>query len=279
MRPQWPQGAGLDLRAVRPSGGLEKGTRLSGLRNPPHEPKRAEVRFDKYAIFDLAGEHHLTPHARWLLVALCLRANFRTRSVVGRICELAEWTGMSRDTIRRCLNTLSQAGLVEEVEPFGPNRSGQVLILAWDGLLVPGASRRNADQPRAIRRLPADISANDQPKEVIARNRAIRKELEGNHIVDVETENSHDERCTVPGCIEKVEGHSFDHAPIAPGGSEGPDLFDVTGLTDEDLGLFPSDRQELDRCSAGNFGRSGMTEIEALSELFARFPNAVLVST
>ena len=218
MRPQSPRGLGLGLSAVRPSGGLEKGSRLSGLRNPPREPKRAEVRFDKYADLDLSWEHHLTPHPRWLLAALCLRANFRTRSVVGRIYELAEWTGMSRDAIRRCLDRLEPCRTGRGGRaPFGPNRAGQVLILAWDGLLVPGPNRRNADQPRAIRRLPADISANDQPKEVIARNRAIRKELEGNHIVDVETENSHDERCTVPGCIEKVEGHSFDHAPIAPG--------------------------------------------------------------
>lgn len=83
------------------------------------------------------------------------------------------------------------------------------------------------------------------------------------------------------GYTEPSFGHSFgDHEPMTREASnKDPDWPDAGVLTDEELGLFPCDREELDRLLAIDLKGEwiGMTEDEAATAILHAFPGAELV--
>jgi hypothetical protein len=162
------------------------------------EPRRAEVRHDKFAIFDLGRDHGLDDRARWMLVVLCQLAEYETRRLSITVMALSEYTGTSRTTVPKVLHKLKDAGLIAITKPFGGNRAGEVEVLAWDQLIVgsthrhrfrPG--RQTSDRPnaqpsvdddesfanhaRSIREANADFYANDQGKAPLLRQQGRRK--------------------------------------------------------------------------------------------------------
>ena len=136
-------------------------------------PARVEVRFDKFAVFDIARESKLTGQAAWLLVTMCLLANWRTHTLRITFWELAEYTRMSRTTISAEYRKLLQAGVIAEVQPFGQHRDGELEILVWERLIVPrrgsvatkddaNIGSQNAEDWRSDRGAIAELSANHQ---------------------------------------------------------------------------------------------------------------------
>jgi DNA-binding transcriptional ArsR family regulator len=113
-----------------------------------------------------------------MLVSLCLLADFRAGAVRITYWELAEYTGDSRSTVPKTLAELEEAGLVKITRPFGQNREGEVVILAWEQVVyetpLERAARlrglannrdRIADESRTNRGPNADNSANEQRKQ------------------------------------------------------------------------------------------------------------------
>jgi hypothetical protein len=136
---------------------------------------RAEVRFDRFALFQIGHEFGLSAGARLLLVTLCLMRDWRDRTPTVRThyYELAANTGISRGTIsKQTLPELVTAGVVSVVSAFGNNHEGEVWILAWDRLVVPGrvtgvaenlanVDRRIDETSRTNRDAIVDFGAND----------------------------------------------------------------------------------------------------------------------
>ena len=81
--------------------------------------RRSHASVDRYAVFDLGREHHLSANERWMLQALCLAADFRTCAVSPAYWELSEWTGIGRDTVPKTLDALEKAGLVSPYRQQG----------------------------------------------------------------------------------------------------------------------------------------------------------------
>ena len=79
---------------------------------------RVAVWLDKYGAFDLGREFDLSAGERWLLVSLCLAADWRDRWLTATYSELSEWTGLSRNKIPSLLVNLADCGLVSILEAF-----------------------------------------------------------------------------------------------------------------------------------------------------------------
>ena len=96
-------------------------------------PKRAWVKWDRFALFDLAREHGLTPSEIVVLYALTHLADFRTGIWVGQIQELQSYTNVSRDTLRKARSRLEELKIIAELEPFhgGDGHLGSILILSY----------------------------------------------------------------------------------------------------------------------------------------------------
>jgi DNA-binding transcriptional ArsR family regulator len=158
------------------------------LRDTKRRNGRSWQRIDRYAIFDLGREHSLSSHARWMLAALCLIADFRTCAVRATIRELSEQTGIGLNTVPKALKELARAGLVNITRPFGPNREGEVEIIAWHDIVVergepktriPRLSNRRqvAEEPRTNRGATADNSTNDQGERQLRGEGGVGEEL------------------------------------------------------------------------------------------------------
>ena len=65
-----------------------------------------------------------------------MHTNFRTGEWFGSTTELAEYTGMSRTTATKAVKRFVEIGLVDPVEPFGPNRQGALRLLCYDLLVT-----------------------------------------------------------------------------------------------------------------------------------------------
>jgi hypothetical protein len=195
---------------------------------PRKERIRSHASVDRYAVFDLGREHHLSANERWLLLALCLAADFRTCAVSATIWQLSEWTGIGRDTVPKCLRVLEKAGLVEVLYPFGPNRAGEVAILVWKEIIVekrepksrirpPRDRGQVADKSRASRGPVADKSANDQGERSLYRG-----EEEEGCTADSYTGDGHDKYSQVEGlsggnCAIFDDPSFWDPEPITSG--------------------------------------------------------------
>lgn len=103
--------------------------------------RRAFVKVDKYAPFDLAREHRLTGHALELLLGLTLLTDWRTSEWRGTCGELAELLRISRNTIPKAVEDLRAAGLLAIIKPFGRNSEGCLSLTAYDELVVPEKRR------------------------------------------------------------------------------------------------------------------------------------------
>ena len=230
----------------------------------PELVTRAQVRFDRYAIFDIGREHHLNGHARWLLETLCHLADFRTRTFSTTRVDLSEWTGIGRNTIPKVLDALQAAGLVDIVRPFGQNQIGEVAILVWDRLIVGspgrGIAKKSAnavspfaDHSRTNCGLIAEKSANDQPKEGSVRNKVRREQV----VSALTHKRAGIASAKTSEGLPASDGHAKDDGAMCEpvtreASNEDSDLLDVSNLSDEEIGLFPCDREELDRLLASD---------------------------
>lgn len=120
------------------------GDEVRSAARPYAEGKKSHTKLDRYAPFNLGRANHLSAPARWMLVTLCLIADFRGAAVRATYKELSEYTGASRDTIPKTLAELVRAGLVEITLPFGQNRAGEVVILVWDKMVIETPREREA---------------------------------------------------------------------------------------------------------------------------------------
>jgi len=100
-------------------------------------PRRAYLKLDRYASFDLARQHSLRASDRCVLLSLVLLADFRSHRCQLSITDLADHSGVSRRTASTAVIRLRAAGLIEMEEPFGSGRPGTVLVSAYWTLVVP----------------------------------------------------------------------------------------------------------------------------------------------
>jgi hypothetical protein len=145
---------------------------------------------ERFEIIQLARKHRLKPVEAWVLVVLTLETSWRTLEWQGTISELADDIRAARRTVGAACARLDQTGLIEIVEPFGPNRSATIRVLAYAELIRPEArvSRQSAiasnsasaESPdcaaiapdsRSIRAANAPSDAIDQGKQVAGRKR------------------------------------------------------------------------------------------------------------
>ncbi len=144
-----------------------------GVRDAKRRNARSWQRIDRYALFDLGREHRLCKDARLMLISLCLMADFRTCAVRATLRVLSQQTEIGLNTVPKALDELVKAELVKITRPFGPNREGEVEIVAWHDIVVedrepktrvPRLNRRCqvAEESRTNRGATADNSTNDQ---------------------------------------------------------------------------------------------------------------------
>jgi DNA-binding transcriptional ArsR family regulator len=123
------------------------------------KPGRSFTKLDRYALPQIGREHRLLPGPRCVLLMLTLLADYRSQEWSGTYHELAQDTGMGRNSVTDAMKVLREARLIEEVEPFGPNRRGTVRVLAYERLVV--LSSRSAS-----------TSASNSANQRVARRRA-----------------------------------------------------------------------------------------------------------
>jgi hypothetical protein len=144
-----------------------------GVRDAKRRNARSWQRIDRYALFDLGREHRLSKDARLMLISLCLMADFRTCAVRATLRVLSQQTEIGLNTVPKALDELVKAELVKITRPFGPNREGEVEIVAWHDIVVEdrepktrvsrlGNCRQVAEESRTNRGPTADNSTNDQ---------------------------------------------------------------------------------------------------------------------
>ncbi len=137
----------------------------------------AHIRLDRYALAQLAREHHLSAPACWALVALVCMADWRARTFTGELADLADFTQMSRNTVPKALAMLEQAEIIAIAVPFTRNRLGKVVITAWERLIVvgkPNPHAQNRAQPSGVNAHPART-----PRAVYAQNHATDQPKDG----------------------------------------------------------------------------------------------------
>ena len=87
--------------------------------------------------------------------------------------------------------------------------------------------------------------------------------------------------CAQPGCSESIADHTYsDHEPVTREASnEGSNWLDVSDLSDEEIGLSPCDREELDRLFAEENSpeKVGTIEDVAVAMVLRVFPEAELI--
>lgn len=128
---------------------------------------------DTFALEDIGRVHNLSVPERYLLDVLTRRANHRVRAWAGTRSDLAEITGMSRNTVHEALGRLTALGLVSVRAEFGPNRKGCVEVLVYDDLVVPSlTAQKRAVEPETDRAATAQNSANgdEEPRSIRAVN-------------------------------------------------------------------------------------------------------------
>jgi predicted transcriptional regulator len=257
-------------------------------------PKRASVHLDRFAWSQIARECNLTSTEMLVLLALTMLANFRDATWSGTTSTLAEDTRTSRRTTAKALEHLLELGLIEQVTPFGQNREGRVRVLCYGALvtdvrddlqavLVASASTLTASLPHYLENNPFR-----SPIVQLSANRArIERESSANQARMSKRSPAKDSatRCAYPGCAEPIDGHIFtDHEPVAPNDSPLTLVADpwegLDELTDEEIGLFPRDREELDELLAeeNTPAEADTTLGEAETLLLRTFPGAELVS-
>jgi hypothetical protein len=125
------------------------------------QDERTWVKLDRYALADLGRQFYLTLPKRAALLTLTLGANYRSGEWTGTITDFAEEMGASPNTARLARERLEECGLIRTVLPFGGNRRGIVLVLAYGDLRVPSSKvDRTLDEDLSF----AQICANEEPE-------------------------------------------------------------------------------------------------------------------
>lgn len=193
-------------------------------------PRRAIVKMDKYAPFQLKQELGLRPAEQHLLMVLALQAG-RSGTFSGSLRRLRDDMGTAPKTNRTALDGLQRAGCVKILHPFTQNGEGVVEIIGFDRLVAtsssygagPADDEVTSNGPHQnqytegthsapIRDQVRRIDAIDQGKTRSPRNKALReKGCSGSDSDEVQ-------RCL---CGQPVAGHPFDHEPV-PGADDEP---------------------------------------------------------
>ncbi len=92
--------------------------------------RRSYVKVDRFALFELGDDYHLTGNERWMLASVVFLASWRTRSWTGSYCELQEATGLAYRTVVAALDCLTRLELLVIAQPFGRSRRGTVQLAA-----------------------------------------------------------------------------------------------------------------------------------------------------
>jgi hypothetical protein len=110
----------------------------------PHRTRQApHTRFRRHAFSDIGRRHHLTGSDRYVLYELADRADFLSWSWQGSASEMAESTGLDRNSIAAAVARLAKAKLVTIVEPFRQWGKAVIKVDCYDELVV------DAKQPAA----------------------------------------------------------------------------------------------------------------------------------
>jgi hypothetical protein len=103
--------------------------------------KRAQVRFDKFRIFEVSRACGLTGPEQHMLFVLALDADWRNAEWSGTQGELSQRMGIGRHQVSKLVDRLVRRGLVDYVEQFARGGSAQLFIACYDLLVVESASR------------------------------------------------------------------------------------------------------------------------------------------
>jgi hypothetical protein len=124
---------------------------------------RSWVRLDRFAVFDVARDLRLSAAEAWLLTTVVLLADWRTHECTRSLTDLAERARLNRRTTSAAVQRLTDEGLVTQLEPFGPNRTGVLWVDCYDRLVLPNpatARNRANEQPANRARRAPEASAN-----------------------------------------------------------------------------------------------------------------------
>lgn len=113
---------------------------------------RNYVKVDRYAVQDLAREHHLSASDAHLLFVLVMEADFRSWEVKATYGDLAESATMGRKTVERGIGRFEELGLVTILRPFGPHRAGTVFVDAYRLIVVPGRNTARGTTAQVLER-------------------------------------------------------------------------------------------------------------------------------
>lgn len=192
------------------------------------------VKFDRFAIFELASRHNLRAAQCFLLITLVNLASYKTWEVTENLHVLADYAKMGRNQVSDAIKLFSEVGVVTIEEPFRPgSRPGRLFIAAYRTLVVPERNtpkgttprvRTAVDSPRpldsnAIESPPqrvtvASISAKHQGE--VGGARESRSEEVGERRADHwKSAEDRGGRCRI--CGGPAVGHPFsDHEPPKP---------------------------------------------------------------
>jgi len=109
------------------------------------------VKLDRFALFDLCREEHLTAPQFAVLYALIMLADFRTGEWSGTALELTEHVPSNRTTVIKACVGLVEAGLITYVRPFRQNSSATIKVDCYQRAVLPNASRNPSGRQREAR--------------------------------------------------------------------------------------------------------------------------------
>ena len=137
--------------------------------------RKGFVKVDCYAIFDLRREYNLDSGQWPMLLALVLLADHRDSRWSGSIAELAaHYTKMGTKRVARVIDELADLGLIEVVDPFGPNSQGTIKVVVYDELVVPetrGKASSSARRAETTEVVPSTTESVSNDASVQLRNR------------------------------------------------------------------------------------------------------------
>lgn len=96
------------------------------------------VKLDRYALIDLTRQERLSAAESMVLLVLVLLADFRTGEWKGTIVELAEHAPVTRTTVTKVCNHLSELRLITLLTPFRQNSAAWIRVDCYEGLVLLG---------------------------------------------------------------------------------------------------------------------------------------------
>jgi hypothetical protein len=107
---------------------------MSGM--SPNGERRQHVRVDRFELFKARRRYGLSSPEWDCLLALTFGADYKTARWTGTYGELAEDLCMGRKTVAAAVARLSDLGVAPVLRPFGPKRTGVVLVAIYADLVA-----------------------------------------------------------------------------------------------------------------------------------------------